>query len=202
MKPEKPYSESCEQNQGPILKVLREVFGQTRRVLEIGSGSGQHAVHFGRGLPHLHWQPSEVPAHLPGIRLWLQEAALDNVAEPLALDVTLGPWPETPFDGIFSANTVHIMAWPAVQQAFCGIGRSLAPGGLFCLYGPFNYDRRFTSESNARFDLWLKQRDPASGVRDFADLDRLAKTAGLEHVSDIEMPANNRCLVWRKKTAA
>lgn len=202
MNTEKPYSESCEQNQEPILKVLREVFSQTRRVLEIGSGSGQHAVHFGRGLPHLHWQPSDIPAHLPGIRLWLQEAALENVAQPLALDVTLGPWPEVPFDGIFSANTAHIMAWPAVQQTFQGIGRILAPGGLFCLYGPFNYDGCFTSESNARFDHWLKQRDPASGVRDFAGLDGLAQKAGLEQVSDIEMPANNRCLVWRKKSAA
>lgn len=101
-------------------------------------------------------------------------------------------------DAVFSANTVHIMGWPSVENMFTGIGRVLNKGGFFCLYGPFNYDEKFSSESNARFDLWLKQRDPVSGIRDFAALQVLANKAGLKFVEDIEMPVNNRILVWQK----
>ncbi len=195
----KPYAESCAQNRDVILAVLREVFADRRHVLEIASGTGQHAVHFGAALAHLTWQTSELPEHHAGIRAWLEEAALDNVLAPVALDVNDADWPVVGVDAVFNANTVHIVSWPAVERMFAGIGRVLAPGGVVCLYGPFNYGGAFTSESNARFDAWLKARYPASGVRDFEALDRLAQAQGLVLERDIEMPVNNRTLVWRRQ---
>lgn len=192
----KPYAESSEQNRGPILAVLREVFRACTRVLEIGSGTGQHAVHFGRHLRHLAWVPSELPEHLPGIRLWLEEASLPNVEPPLALDVNAPVWPVGFVDGVFSANTAHIMDEASVAAMFAGVGRTLAPGGVFALYGPFHYGGRATSSSNAAFDAWLRARDPAMGVRHFEDLDALARSAGLRLLDDRSMPANNRTLVW------
>ncbi|TCJ11546.1 DUF938 domain-containing protein [Parasulfuritortus cantonensis] len=195
----KPYAESCAQNREPILAVLRGLFADRSRVLEIASGTGQHAVHFGAALAHLSWQTSELPENHAGIAAWLDEAGLANVLAPVALDVNDPDWPlDGLFDAVFNANTVHIVAWPAVERMFAGIGRVLAPGGLLCLYGPFNYGGEFTSDSNARFDAWLKARDPASGVRDFEALDRLAAAQGLHLVEDIEMPVNNRTLVWRR----
>lgn len=196
---DKPYAESCAQNRDPILAVLREVFADRRRVLEIASGTGQHAVYFGAALAHLVWQTSELPENHAGIQAWLDEAALDNVLRPVALDVNDAVWPVAEVDAVFNANTVHIVGWPAVQRLFAGVGRVLAPGGLLCLYGPFNYGGAFTSESNARFDAWLKVRDPVSGVRDFEALDRLAQAQGLVLERDIEMPVNNRTLVWRRR---
>lgn len=194
----KPYSESSEQNRDPILAVLREAFADRQQVLEIASGTGQHAVHFGAALPHLIWQTSELPENHPGILAWLDEAGLDNVLPPLALDVNDPDWPVGTVDAVFNANTVHIVGWPAVERMFAGIGRVLAPGGIVCIYGPFNYGGRFTSESNARFDLWLKNRDPESGVRDFEAIDALAAAQGLELIDDVEMPVNNRTLIWRR----
>jgi cyclopropane fatty-acyl-phospholipid synthase-like methyltransferase len=194
----KPYSQSSEENKEPILDVLREVFAARCRVLEIGSGTGQHAVFFARQLPHLVWQPSELAENLAGIRAWLTEAGLPNVAEPLLLDIERQPWPDSAADAVFSANTVHIVSWPQVEALFAGIGALLPAGGVFALYGPFNYDGRFTSDSNARFDQWLKARDPLSGVRDFEALDALARAAGMTLAGDYAMPANNRTLVWHK----
>jgi predicted O-methyltransferase YrrM len=198
----KPFAESCVQNQAVILEQLARLFAARRRVLEIGSGTGQHAVHFGRHLPHLQWQTSELPEQHAGIRLWLEEAALPNVLPPLALDVAQGAWPAGPYDAAFSANTAHIMGWPQVVAMFHGVAAALASGGLFALYGPFHYHGRPTAESNARFDAWLRARDPASGVRDFADLDALARDAGLRLAEDIAMPVNNRLLVWRRAAVA
>lgn len=195
---EKPFAESCARNREPILAVLREVFADRRQVLEIASGTGQHAVHFGAALPHLRWQTSELPANHAGIRAWLDEAGLANVSPPLALDVNDPVWPVAEVDAIFNANTVHIIAWPSVERMFAGIGRVLAPGGLLCLYGPFNYGGRYTAESNARFDVWLKQRDPVSGVRDFEALDALARAQGLVLHRDFDMPSDNHTLVWRR----
>lgn len=194
----KPYAESCEQNRAPILAVLQEVFADRKKVLEIASGTGQHAVYFGQELPHLTWQTSELPSNHAGIQAWLDEACLPNVLPPLTIDVNDSPWPAAQFDAIFNANTVHIVAWPAVERMFVGIGRVLAAGGILCLYGPFNYGGQFTSESNARFDIWLKNRDPDSGVRDFETINQLAETQGLTLLRDIAMPANNRSLVWQK----
>ncbi len=193
----KPYSESCEQNREPILAVLRKAFADRRRVLEIGSGTGQHAVYFGAELPHLVWQTADVQAHHPGILAWLDEAALPNVLPPLALDVNQNTWHSGRYDAVFSANTLHIMGWPEVERFFAGVGTVLEPGGVLVVYGPFNYNGQFTSESNARFDAWLKARDPASGVRDFEAVDALARAQGLVLQHDIAMPANNRSLVWQ-----
>jgi SAM-dependent methyltransferase len=198
MRHSKPYSEACDQNRDPILAVLRRYFDRPGMILEIGSGTGQHAVYFGAALPQLRWQPTDVAAHLPGIRLWLEEAALPNVAEPLVLDVRHHPWPVQAADGVYSANTAHIMHWPQVEAMFDGVGRVLRPGGYFCLYGPFNENGQFTSESNARFHMSLQMRDPGMGLRDKADLDRLARAAGLERVDDVVMPVNNFTLVWQK----
>lgn len=197
----KPFAESCEDNKHPILDVLRIEFASVTRVLEIGSGTGQHAVFFAEQLPHLLWQTSDVAEYHPGINAWLDEAQLENVRPPLALDVRRDAWPRAAFDGVFSANTTHIMGWPEVAAMFAGIGSVLEQNGRFCLYGPFNYGGKFTSESNARFDQWLKARDPKSGVRNFEDLDRLAKAAGMRLLQDYAMPANNHTLVWIKTGA-
>ena len=192
----KPYAESCEKNREPILAVLKEIFSDRKRVLEIASGTGQHAVHFGRELPHLIWQPSELAQNLPGIQAWLDEARLPNVLTPLALDVNDEHWQISNVDAIFNANTVHIISWPEIERMFAHIARVIQPGGHVCFYGPYNYHGNFTSESNARFDVWLKSRDPNSGVRDFEAVNRLAASHGLGLLRDIEMPSNNRMLVW------
>ncbi|MBT9589371.1 MAG: DUF938 domain-containing protein [Thiobacillus sp.] len=194
----KPFSESCVQNRGPILTVLREVFADRSKVLEIGSGTGQHAVDFGAALPHLRWQTADVRPHHAGIQLWLNDAALPNVLPPIELDVNQQDWRRGRYDAVFSANTLHIMGWPEVGQFFEGIGSVLEAGGVLVIYGPFNYNGAFTSESNARFDAWLKSRDPVSGVRDFEAVDALARAQGLSLQQDIAMPANNRTLVWKR----
>ena len=179
--------------------MLREFFDRPGSILEIGGGTGQHAVHFARALPHLVWQPTDLPENLPGMRLWFADANLPNLTPPLELDVCRDPWPVARADGAFSANTAHIMAWTAVECLFRGVGRVLEPGGAFCLYGPFSYGGQHTSPSNTEFDRWLRQRDPASGVRDFDDLDRLARANGLRLLRDCPMPVNNRTLVWVKR---
>lgn len=197
----KPYSDACEENKTPILSVIRPLFREAASVLEVGSGTGQHAVHFAAAQPHLTWQTSDIPANLPGIRLWLEEARLPNLPAPLALDV-LGDWPEGPFDGVFSANTAHIMGDPEVTAMFLGVGRVLSAGGHFALYGPFRIAGRHTSESNARFDAWLRTRDPRMGLRDLVDLKRLGERSGLRLVDDVSMPVNNRTLIWEKRGRA
>ncbi|MBW4050692.1 MAG: DUF938 domain-containing protein [Proteobacteria bacterium] len=193
----KPHSDACKRNQGPILEVLRDHFADRRHVLEIGSGTGQHAVHFAAALSWLSWQTSDVDGNLPGIRSWIEESGLPNLPPPIALDVT-GPWPTARFDAAFTANTLHIMGWPEVQALFAAIAQVLAPDAVLAVYGPFNYDGRFTSPSNAAFDDWLKQRSPRSGIRDFAAIDQLARSIGFILVEDRPMPANNRTLVWRR----
>ena len=198
----KPYSEACEQNKDPILEVLREAFATRKKILEIGSGSGQHAVYFAEQLPRLIWQTSDLPENHDGIRQWLDEAGVNNVLPPLALDVTTDNWPIDSVDGVFSANAIHIMAWAHVVKMFEGIGHTLEEGGILCLYGPFNYGGSYTSDSNARFDAWLKMRDPLSGVRNFEDVDALARAQGLQLMQDYAMPANNRTLVWKKHSSA
>ena len=193
----KPYSESCVQNREPILAVIKPLLAGSEAVLEIGSGTGQHAVYFASEMPHLIWQSSDCAPWLPGIRSWLDEASLANTPDPLELDVT-NPWPQLSVDAIFSANTVHIMHWPMVEALFAGLGDILPSGGQFLLYGPFNYNGSYSSDSNARFDVWLKARDPDSGIKDFEALDRLARSAGLNFVSKYLLPANNQILLWHK----
>ena len=193
----KPFSEASERNRAPILGVLRRVFGDRTAVLEIGSGSGQHAAYFAPALPYLVWQPSDVAENLPGIRLWREEAQTPGLREPLELDIDR-PLPALEVDAAFSANTCHILSWPQVERMFAGVGALLPKGGVFALYGPFSYGSKHTSPSNAQFDAWLRGRDPASGVRDFEAIDALARRHRLMLEEDNAMPANNRLLVFRK----
>lgn len=195
--PEKPWSEACERNREPLLGVLRGAFAAVTQVLEIGAGTGQHAVYFAAALPHLTWQPTDRAEHLPGIAAWRDDAHLPNLRAPLALDVDAESWPVAAADAVFSANTLHIMGWPSVRNFFRGIGRVLQPGGVLAVYGPFNYGGQYTAPSNARFDEWLKARDPASGIRDFEAVCELAQARGLLLRADHALPANNRLLVWR-----
>ena len=194
----KQFSESCVQNQNPILNVIKPLLVNASTVLEIGSGTGQHAVFFAEQMPHLAWQASDQTQYLPSVNAWINEAGLDNLPGAIELDVT-EPWIDTKVEAIFSANTAHIMSWEMVVDFFNGVGRSLDTDGIFILYGPFNYNGQYTSQSNANFDLWLKGRDPRSAIRDFEALNQLAQKSGLSLVADYVMPANNRILHWVKK---
>jgi len=196
----KPYAESCAQNQQAILEVLQVNLPEQRRLLEIGSGTGQHAVFFSRHFPQLLWQTSDLPVHHPGIQAWIDDEAQTRVLAPLELDVLQSAhWGASHYDTVFSANTVHIMSWPAVEAMFTGVGKVLQSAGILILYGPFNYQGHYTSDSNARFDLWLKQRDAKSGIRDFEALNHLATQQGMSLTQDYAMPANNRILIWQKE---
>jgi SAM-dependent methyltransferase len=191
-------SNAAERNKTPILEVLAIESARTRHVLEIGSGTGQHALHFSAHLPHLSWQPSDTGDYLPALRERLRQAGAANLRPVIELDVRKEPWPVESVDGVFSANTLHIMSWPSVQDFFRGVGNVLGrPGALF-IYGPFRYGERYTSESNARFDGFLRQRDPESGIRDADELDRLAAQQGLELTAEYSLPANNQLRVWRR----
>lgn len=192
---DKPFSPASERNREPILAVLRELFAHARSVLEIGSGTGQHAVHFAHSLPHLVWQASDRAENLPGIRQWLSDAGLANAPGPIELDVN-GPWPNAQFDAVFSANTLHIMGWSEVRRFFEVLPRVMNPGARLTVYGPFNRDGHFTSPSNASFDADLKRADPKRGIRDFEAVDRLATQAGLQMIDDRALPANNACITW------
>ena len=199
---DKPFSPASERNREPILAVLRQRFADRRRVLEIGSGTGQHAVHFAAALPWLTWQSSELAANLPGLRAWLDEAGLSNTPPPLALDVNDGLPAAGDFDAVFSANTLHIMSWPEVEKLFAALPAATSADAVLTIYGPFNYGGRFTSASNAEFDAMLRARDPDSGIRDFEAVDALAQASGFEAIEDQAMPANNRCITWQRRTSA
>jgi len=203
----KPFSPSCERNRGPILEVLRQHLADRTRVLEIGSGTGQHAVHFARHLPHLQWQCTDQAEHLPGMQLWLDEAGLPNIARPVELDVSAHSWPDLGvaqhggFDAVFTANTLHYMPWASVQALFAQLPQHLAPGAVFIAYGPFRIDGRHTSDSNVQFDGWLAGVDPRFAVRDLGEVDALAQAGGLQLEARHAMPANNFCVVWRRTMA-
>lgn len=196
----KPFSESCVQNCTPILDVIQPLFKSTKQLLEIGSGTGQHAVYFAPKMPHLTWQTSDVEANHLGISAWLAEVGSENIAAPLSLDVcNQESWLKVHhIDAIFSANTLHIMSRQHVECFFKGVAETLTSGGLLVVYGPFNYEGSYTSESNANFDVWLKRQNAHSAIRDSEWLDDLAEQGGMKRIHDIEMPANNRILVWNK----
>jgi len=194
---DKPFAPACDRNREPILAVLRGLLADRRTVLEVGSGTGQHAVHFAATLQHLRWQTSDVRTNLPGICLWLADAALPNTPVPICLDVA-GDWPVSPYDAVYTANTLHIMGWTEVQAFFERVVSVLTPGGLVIVYGPFKYMGLHTSASNAAFDVSLRAADPQRGVREFELVDALARAAGLVLVEDRAMPANNRCVTWRR----
>lgn len=193
-----PYSQACENNKAPILEKLSETFNAPGKVLEVGTGTGQHAVHFATTMPHLQWQPTDHPDAVDSCRARLEQAGLPNILPVIELDVGAAPWPVATFTWAFSANTAHIMAWTEVEQMFRGIGERLPEGGAFCLYGPFNNQGRYTSESNRQFDQYLKARAPHMGIRDLEDLRALAESVGLTLAENHAMPANNQLLVFRR----
>ena len=194
---DKPTSQACERNREPILAVLREYFRDRSAVLEIGSGTGQHAVHFATALPYLTWQTSDRAEYLGGITMWLDEAALRNTPPPLELDVNLN-WPPQSFDAIFSANTLHIISWLEVERLFARLPDVMTQSARLVIYGPFNYAGQYTSHGNAQFDAMLKEQATHQGLRDSEAVIALADRVGLRLLEDRAMPANNRCLIWER----
>jgi len=194
----KPFAESAQSNKDSILKVISQVFTEKALVTEIGSGTGQHAVYFTEKLPHLTWQPTDLPDKISGIKMWIEAANHDHILEPQILDVTKTDWQGEKCQYVFTANTAHFISWLEVQALFRVVGKLLNPGGLFAQYGPFNYQGKFTSESNEKFDQWLKEEDPKRGIRNFEDLASLATENEMQLFKDYKMPANNRTLVWQK----
>lgn len=192
------FSQACENNKAVILEVLQHYFVATESVLEIGSGTGQHAVYFSKNLTHLLWQPTDQEEYIEGLRCRVEQEGGKNLLSPLQLNVN-GVWPVTQASAIFSANTLHIMSWLEVEKLFSALKNILLSQGLFCLYGPFNYNNSYVGESNRKFDGWLKARDPQSGIRDFEAILQLAERASLDLLEDHIMPANNRLLVFKKR---
>lgn len=193
------YSESAEKNRQPILDKLKHHFHQATSVLEIGSGSGQHAIFFTRHLTQLTWQTTETAENLAALQKNLHQLQSPQLPPPLLLDVQDRQWPLSTAENIFTANTLHIMPFEVVEKMFSGIRSILNPGGLLCIYGAMRYNGAFTSDSNARFDLRLKQQNSARGIRDFETVDLLAKEQELELLADHAMPSNNQLLVWRRR---
>ena len=191
-------SEACERNKDPILRILTRAFASSRRVLEIGSGTGQHAVYFATHLPHLTWQPSDKGDYLPGLRARIAHDGPPNLRPAIDLDVRNLPWPVEPVDALFTANTVHIMDWAAVEDLFRGVGKVLSAPGVFCMYGPFRYGGQYTSASNAEFDEYLRSKYPGGGIKNFEDVNILSGEQGMRLLDDHAMPANNQLLVWHK----
>ncbi len=195
----KPYAQTCDRNKDPILSVLKNLLKEPGTVLEIGSGTAQHAVYFAEHLPHLKWKCTDLKENLPGMEQWVREAGLPNLALPFELDVSSVEWEVLEFDFVFSANAIHIMSWKYVEEFIKGAGRTLSTNGLLILYGPFKYKGEYTSESNETFDIWLKDRDPLSGIRNYEDLEQLANSVGLKFSGNFTMPANNEILCWEKQ---
>ena len=193
-----PCSDACERNKGPILAILKNLLAAPRLVLEIGAGAGQHAVHFARHLPHLEWLPTDRGEWLDALRERVRREGPPNLRAPIELDVNSNGWTIESADAVYSANTLHIMAWPEVEAFLRGVGRTLAPRGRLAVYGPFRFEGNYTSASNAEFDAYLRRHDAASGIRDFEAVDVLAAAVGLELAANYAMPANNQLLVWRK----
>lgn len=195
---DKPYSQACENNKQAILEVLGRVFSDAENMLEIGSGTGQHAVSIGAQLAPMVWQTSDRKQNHSGIMQWLDSTNARNLRMPIELDVLESAWPSEKFSAVFSANTAHIMSWAGVEAMFAGVGQVLAAQGRFALYGPFNYGGEYTGDGNRRFDAHLTERDPLSGIRDFEALDGLAKAQNMRLVEDNQMPADNHLLIWQR----
>jgi SAM-dependent methyltransferase len=193
-----PFSDACERNKQPILAVIRQVFAGHHDVLEIGSGTGQHAVYFAAQLKLLKWHPTEQLAYLPSLAARVKIEGTANLLTPAVLDVRQSIWPVRSADAIFTANTLHIMSWAEVLDMFRGIDATLAPRGTLCIYGPFRYAGRYTSESNQAFDRMLRERDALSGLREIAAVIALAAQYGIRLDADHDLPANNRLLQFVK----
>ena len=194
-----PYSESCERNKQPIFDILQPLATNARLLLEIGSGTGQHACWMAQQLSQLQWQPSEIPAELEMLNVRLSAEAPSNVLPAIALDVSQSDWTDSKVDILYTANTLHIMSAGHVKHFWSNAGLQLSTSARVVVYGPFKYEGHFTTPSNANFDLWLKQRDPVSGVRDFEWINELADTADFDLIDDHAMPANNQCVIWQKR---
>ncbi|MGI2036760.1 DUF938 domain-containing protein [Shewanella frigidimarina] len=194
-----PFSQACENNKQPILTLLAKWFVNRQHVLEIGSGTGQHSVYFAENLAHARWQPSDQQHYLPTLQARLDLQTSPNLQQAISLNVTQ-PWPLllSDVDAIFSANTLHIMSKPMVEAFFTGVGSVLVNSGSLVVYGPFNYQGQFTSDSNQQFNLWLQHNNPDSGIRDIEWICQLAQQQGLTLQEDITMPANNRLLHFTK----
>ncbi|TPH12937.1 DUF938 domain-containing protein [Litorilituus lipolyticus] len=199
---DRPYSQACENNKTPILTVLSKELMHSKHLLEIGSGTGQHAVYFAKYLKHLTWQPSDLIINHKGINAWIDSSPTKNIKKPIEIDLNTG-WKQNsniePFDALFTANTLHIISWPLVIDFFQEVAKNFNSGATVCIYGPFKYQGKFTSESNANFDLWLKNRDIKSGIRDIEEILTLAESANLVLKNDYAMPAYNQLLVFTKQ---
>ena len=191
-----PDAPSTARNREPIGDHLQRLLVDSSHVLEVGSGTGQHAVHFAPRLPHLIWQTSERPQNLHEVQAWLAHSPAANLPAPVALDVT-GDWPDLRVDTVFTANTLHIMPAAAVETFFRRLPEILAPGGQLIVYGPVKINGEYIGPGNAGFDLWLKEQDPLRGIRDLEWLDQLAAAQGLQRTENNDLPANNQLLVWR-----
>lgn len=192
------FSDACERNKHPILEVLTPLLINYHSVLEIGSYSGQHAFHFAQQLPHISWQLSDRAEGMEALYQNYSEVKLNNVLAPIALDVSNAQeWPKQKFDVVYSANTLHIMSAAHVKMLFENLPKVCHTNTLLAIYGPFNYHGNFSSESNQRFQQWLQDRDPLSGIRDFEWVNKLAENIGFKLQADIKMPANNQLLLWR-----
>ncbi len=195
----KPFAPSCERNQQVILDVLKRIIKSTdKNLLEIGSGTGQHAVFMVPHFPDLQWHTSDLKENHLGIDMWLEEANLNNISAPIVFESGNSDFPEMEIDIVFTTNTLHIMSWENVVNMIDQLGKNLKKGAKIIVYGPFNYNGNFTSESNAKFDVWLKDQEPHRGIRDFETVVNLMKKEGMILLEDIEMPANNRILYFIK----
>lgn len=197
----KQYSEACERNKEPILQILEIAFKEVGSVLEVGSGTGQHGVYFAKNLPHLTWQPSDLKENHSSINAYQKESFLSNLLPPIEINLERAENSLTNYGSAFSANVLHIVSKKLVMNFFKVISKTLDPSAPLCIYGPFNYNGEFSSESNLRFDSWLKERDSESGIRDFEWICELAIGNNLEFSKDHSMPANNRILEFHKKPA-
>lgn len=194
----KPFSQACDNNKSAIFDLLRDYLIEPTKLLEIGSGTGQHGAFFAENLPHVQWQTSDLADNHPGILAWINDYSGTNLLPPFVLNVAQLPWDIETYNAVFTANTAHIMSWSEVESMVCGVAECLSPSGLWIIYGPFNYNGQFTSDSNARFNDWLQAQAPHRAIRDLEAVRACALAEGLELVEDRAMPANNRCLVFRK----
>ena len=197
----KPFSQACENNKQPILEVIASYFKVGDRVIEIGSGTGQHALFFCKNLLEVNWIPSEISKNMSTLAAGLAGEKLENLQPARVVDVRQKEWPDRELNGLFSANCLHIMPEAFNADFFRGAGEMLIPGAFLCVYGPFKYEGKYTAESNAGFDEWLKNRDTLSGIRDFEKVNQLAEENAFKLIEDKTMPANNQCLIWRKDFA-
>jgi len=198
MSPQKPFAPAADKNKVAICAALQREIKAGDQVLEIGSGTGQHITWFATHIPNATWQPSDLAHNLSGIDAWITESNCSNIHPPVELDVEHTPWPVQKADVCYSANTLHIMNWHAIEALFKHASVLLGNGGKLCIYGPFRISGEHVSESNAQFDEQLRARNQESGVRDLNDLDCLAAQLDFDPPKSIRLPANNFLVVWEK----